>query len=46
MKSIPTEIGIKAAELITGVANENNIAIALAGPYRLACPVKASDTLA
>ena len=30
-KSIPTEIGIEAAELVTGVANENNIAIALAG---------------
>ncbi|MEJ7849114.1 MAG: DUF6036 family nucleotidyltransferase [Pyrinomonadaceae bacterium] len=31
MKSIPTEVGIEAAELVTGVANENNIAIALAG---------------
>ena len=30
-KSIPTEIGIEAAELVTGVANDNNIAIALAG---------------
>ena len=30
-KSIPTEIGIEAAELVTAVANENNIAIALAG---------------
>lgn len=31
MKSIPTEVGIEAAEMVTSVANENNIAIALAG---------------
>ena len=30
-KSIPTEIGIEAAELVTKVAKEQNIAIALAG---------------
>ena len=30
-KSIPTEVGIKAAEIVTEVANENSIAIALAG---------------
>lgn len=30
-KSIPTEIGIEAAEFVTCVANENRIAIALAG---------------
>lgn len=30
-KSIPTEIGIEAAEVVAEVANENDIAIALAG---------------
>jgi hypothetical protein len=29
--SIPTEVGIKAAELVSQIADENNIAIALAG---------------
>lgn len=29
--SIPTEVGIKAAEFVTLIANENDIAIALAG---------------
>jgi len=31
LKSIPTEVGIEAAEFVTGVARENDIAIALAG---------------
>ena len=30
-KSIPTEIGIEAAEVVTGIAAANNIAVALAG---------------
>ncbi len=30
-KSIPTEVGVEAAEQVTGIANDNGIAIALAG---------------